>query len=110
MLDTFGVTWAQLGYIALWVGVGLLVRTVGPYFTAAYELVKRTNEWKLPKFEPRYVLPAVATLGVYVLGALTIEGALGKVAAMHPTVIVLSTYAGQDLMRELGRIVAPKKG
>jgi hypothetical protein len=93
--------------VVLWVVVGLTLRTFGPYFTAAYQLVKKTNEWRLPRFEPKYVLPAAATLGVYIVGVLTIEGAMIKLTGMHPTVIVLSTYAGQDMLREIGRVVSP---
>ena len=94
------VTWEMAGMVTLWVFVGLLLRTFVPYLVAAYELIKKTNEWKLPPFEPKYVLPPAATFGVYVLAVLTIEGTLYSLSQMHPTMLVAAVYTGQDILRQ----------
>lgn len=93
------VTWGMVGMVGLYVLIGLLLRTFGPYCRVAYDLIKETNQWKLPRFEPKYLLPPVATLGVYVLGVLTAEDALLSMTRLHPTVIVLSAYLGEDVIR-----------
>ena len=99
------VTWEQAGLVALYVFIGLLLRTFGPYFVAAYQLVKETNEWKLPPFEPRYILPPMATLGIYILAILTIPDALDTLISMHPTLLVAAVYAGQDVFRQIQKLV-----
>lgn len=88
-------------WTTLWVVVGLLLRTFGPYCVTAWKLVQETNEWKLPRFEPRYILPPSATLGVYIVAVLTINGALFNLTQMHPTVIIASVYTGQDIFRQV---------
>lgn len=93
------VTLEMIGVVALYVGLGLLLRTFGPYCRVAYNLIKETNKWKLPRFEPKYVLPPAATLGVYVLGVLTTPDALLTLSQMHPTLLVLSAYLGEDVIR-----------
>jgi|GEM_PF-4029977 len=99
-----GITWAMVGNVALWVVVGLLLRTFVPYFVAAYELIKETNRWVLPAFEPKYVLPPAATLGLYVLAALTIPGTLNALAGMHPALLIAAVYSGQDIVRQTIKI------
>ena len=95
-----GVTWQMALEVSAWVFLGLLIRTFLPYFRVAYDLIQETNEWKLPRFEPKYVLPPVATLGAYVFGVLTNEGAFLVLTKMHPTALILAAALGQDLVRK----------
>ena len=93
------VTWEMAGSVSLWVFVGLVLRTLVPWLRVAYELIQETNEWRLPSFEPKYVLPPLATAGAYALAVLTNEGILLALAGLHPTLLVLGAYLGQDLVR-----------
>jgi len=94
------VTWEMAVQVSLCVGIGLVLRTFVPYFRVAYELIKETNKWKLPRFEPKYILPPAATLGAYVFGILTNEGALLVLSKLHPTALILAAFFGQDLFRK----------
>ena len=102
------VTWAMVGWVSLYVFVGLLLRTFGPYLVAAYMLIKETNEWRLPKFEPKYVLPPAATLALYVVAVLTIKDALKLMAEMHPTLLITAVYTGQDIFRQAFKALSGK--
>ena len=93
------ITLAMLGPVALYVFIGLVLRTFGPYLRVAYQLIKETNEWKLPKFDPKYILPPAATLGLYIVAVLTREGALLIMYQMHWTALILATYLGEDVIR-----------
>jgi len=103
-----GLDWAMVGQVFLWIGVGLALRTFGPYFIAAKNLVQETNKWRLPVFEPRYIIPPVTTLMVYIVTILTVQDSLVALAAMHPTVIVLAVAGGQDIIREAIRAIFKK--
>jgi hypothetical protein len=93
------VTLTMLWPVLLAIGIGLALRTFVPYLRVAYGLIKETNQWKIPRFEPKYVLPPLATAGVYVLAILTTEDALLILSEAHPTVLILTTYLGEDVIR-----------
>jgi hypothetical protein len=95
-----GVTLLAGLQVVGWVLVGLTLRTFVPYAVTAWRLIKKTNKWRLPPFEPKYILPPTATLGVYVLGVLMVQGALLRLTQAHPTAIIAATYAGQDMIRQ----------
>lgn len=94
------VTWQMVAQVSLYVGIGLLLRTFVPYFRVAYELIKETNAWKLPRFEPKYILPPAATLGFYVFGILTQENAIPILLKVSPPLLVLGIYLGEDQIRK----------
>jgi len=94
------VTWEMAGTVTLWVFVGLVLRTLVPWLRVAYDLIKESNQWKLPPFEPKYVLPPLATAGAYVLAILTTQNALLLLTKLHPAALVLGAYLGQDLVRQ----------
>lgn len=93
------ISLAMLGPVALYVGIGLILRTVAPYLRVAYEQMRETNEWRLPPFEPKYILPPAATLGLYILAILTRENALLIMYQMPWAALILLTYLGQDIAR-----------
>ena len=94
------VTWQMVGMVSLYVGIGLVLRTFVPWLRVAYDLMKKTNEWKLPRFEPKYVLPPAATLGVYGFAVLTEENAIPLLHNMSPPLLILGVYLGEDLIRK----------
>jgi len=98
------VTWEAFGWVSLYVFIGLALRTFGPYFVAAFELIKETNVWQLPKFEPKYVLSPAATLGILIVSILTVQDALYNLTLMHPAALIASIYAGQDVVRQFIKV------
>ncbi len=93
------VTLAMIWPVLLSVGIGLALRTFVPYLRVWYDLYKETNQWKLPAFEPRYILPPVATAGAYILLVLTTKDALLMMTQLHPAILISTTYLGEGMIR-----------
>ena len=93
------ITLAMLGPVTLYVFIGLILRTVAPYLRVVYDRFKETNTWRPPPFEPKYILPPAATLGLYILAVLTRENALLIMYQMPWAGLILMAYLGQDIAR-----------
>jgi len=90
------------GFIGI--AVGILILGIGPYLLVAFQTMMDKNEWKLPRYEPKYVaVMALAAIGYGVTIAVVEEFRLLVMAMPLGTGIVYG-LTGKGISREAVRL------
>jgi len=93
------------------IGLGCALRTLLPYVMAGLAAIAEAQDWTAwPRFKPSYLSAFGLAVIAYAIGLLTVPGAWGRLLAMEWVQIVALAYAGQDLARQVVKVVAGAVG
>lgn len=87
--------------------LGILSRTLGPFFVEAYTKMKETGEW--PAFERRFYVPLVGSIGLdlamFLIYLATNKGAFADISVLGFTAAFLVGYGGAQVVRDGQKLV-----
>jgi len=89
------------------IALGCALRTLLPYVMVGLEAIAREQDWKAwPRFEPSYLSAFGLAVIAYAVTLVTVPGAWAQLLDMAFVQIVALAYAGQDLARQVIKVVA----